>query len=529
MRVIHKNGEIRWIEARTVPILLDGKPASMTTAIDVSEITRVEAELQESERTTRSLLNASDAMLFLADANGVIISANEKFIHQLGLRADAVVGVSVHGMFPEEVIRERKIHFNQVVSSGKPVIFEDARDGSWFENSFYPVLDKSGKVVRVAAYIRDITEKRHMTEALRSSEQQYRTLAEAAHDIIFIINQEDCIEYVNSFGANFLGKPAHMLAGQPRGRFFPPDTSQHQNDYLLQVFRTGEAVASESANIFPGRAIWLNTWLVPLKNAAGKVTSILGVSRDITERKRAEEELRQARDFLEERVAERTEELLDSQEKMRSLTAQTVKTQEEERRTISRELHDDAGQALITLQYSLAAVQNELPENETFSRTRLTDSLKIIDQTMQHIRSLAHSLRPPVLDIGGIDLSLQEYCREQTERTNIPILYRGQDIPGLTDEVSISLYRFVQEGLTNVLKHAQATQVKVRLQYKMGEISISVSDNGHGMKDPDQPGGIGLLGIKERLELLGGRLETHSSKGRGTKLVAYVPWARPRA
>jgi signal transduction histidine kinase len=252
----------------------------------------------------------------------------------------------------------------------------------------------------------------------------------------------------------------------------------------------------------------------------------MGVSRDITERKRAEEELRQARDFLEERVAERTEELLDSQEKMRSLTAQTVKTQEEERRTISRELHDDAGQALITLQYSLAAVQNELPETEAFSRARLTDSLRIIDQTMQHIRSLAHRLRPPVLDIGGIDLSLQEYCREQTERTNIPILYRGQDIPGLTDEISISLYRFVQEGLTNVLKHAQATQVKVRLQYKMGEISISVSDNGRGMKDPDQPGGIGLLGIKERLKLLGGRLETHSSKGRGTKLVAYVPWAR---
>ena len=148
---------------------------------------------------------------------------------------------------------------------------------------------------------------------------------------------------------------------------------------------------------------------------------------------------------------------------------------------------------------------------------------------MQHIRSLAHSLRPPVLDIGGIDLSLQEYCREQAERTQIPIYYQGQDIPGLPDEISISLYRFVQEALTNVLKHAQATQVKVRLQYKKGEISISVIDNGRGMEDPIQPGGMGLLGIRERLKLLGGRLETHSSKGRGTRLVAYVPWARSGA
>ena len=526
MRVIHKNGEIRWIVARTVPIQFNGKPALMTTAIDVSEIKRVEAELRESERTQRSILNASDAMVFLADANGVIISANDEFIQRLGLNADSVAGTVVHGIFPEDVTRERRLGFNRVVSSGKPVIFEDARDGKWFDNSFYPVLDEAGKVVRVTAFIRDITERRRVTEALRISEEKYRTLAEAAHDIIFIIDREDRIEYVNSFGAKFLGKPARQLAGQPRARFFPPDTGQHQADSILQVLRTGEPVSAESAYIFLNQTIWLNTWLVPLKNAAGEVTSVLGVSRDISERKQAEEELRQARDLLEEHVAERTAELLDSQEKMRSLTAQTVKTQEEERRTISRELHDDAGQALITLQYSLAALQSELPETETLSLKRLSDSQKIIDQTMQHIRALAHSLRPPVLDIGGIDLSLQEYCREQSERTRMQILYQGQDIPGLTDEVSISLYRFVQEGLANVLKHAHASQVRVRLQYKKGEISISVLDNGRGMDDSTQGRGMGLDGIRERLKLLDGRLETHSSKGRGTRLVAYVPWPR---
>ena len=433
MRVIHKNGETRWIEARTVPILLEDKPAMMTTAIDVTEIKRAEAELQESERTQRSILNASDAMVFLADANGMIISANDKFVQRLRLKPDAVVGTVVHGIFSEDVAKERKMNYNQVVSSGKPVVFEDLRDGIWFENSFYPVLDKSGKVVRVAAFIRDITEKRRMTEALRTSEEQYRTLAEAAHDMIFIINREDRIEYVNSFGAQFLGQPVQKLVGQPRKVYFPAgDKPAPGGMPSSKSFRTGKAISVESANIFLEQTVWLSTWLVPLKNDAGEVTSVLGVSRDITDRKRSEEELRQARDFLEERVAERTAELLDSQEKMRFLTAQTVKAQEEERRTISRELHDDAGQALITLQYSLAAVQSELPETDAFSRKRLADSLKIIDQTMQHIRSLAHSLRPPVLDIGGIDLSLQEYCREQSQTHASPDHLPGAGYPRLT-------------------------------------------------------------------------------------------------
>ena len=92
LRIFHKNGEMRWLEARTVPILFQGKPGVMTTTIDVSEIKRVEAELQESERTQRSILNASDAMVFLADANGMVISANDKYIQRLGISADAVVG-----------------------------------------------------------------------------------------------------------------------------------------------------------------------------------------------------------------------------------------------------------------------------------------------------------------------------------------------------------------------------------------------------------------------------------------------------
>jgi PAS domain S-box-containing protein len=363
-----------------------------------------------------------------------------------------------------------------------------------------------------------------MTEALRASEEQYRTLAEAAHDMIFTITRDGRIGYVNSFGANFLGLEPQQLIGQPRERLFRSEINPQQEDHIQNVFKTGQAISSENAIKFSNRTIWFNTWLVPLRGSAGEISSILGVSRDITERRKSLEALQQAREQLEERVAERTKELLASQEKLRLLATQTVNAQEKERRSISRELHDEAGQALITLKYDLASIQNELPETDALLRQRLSESMKIIDQTMLHIRDLAHSLRPPVLEVGGIHLSLQDYCQEISGRTHIPISYQGLDIPGIPDETGISLYRFVQEALTNIMKHAHATKVKVRLHYNKGEISLSVSDNGRGMGEPDRSEGLGLLGIKERLNLLGGKLEIHSQKGRGTKLVAHVPW-----
>jgi PAS domain S-box-containing protein len=463
-------------------------------------------------------------LVFLIDLDTVLISTNDKFAERMGMKADTMVGTILSRLFPEDIYRARKVYFDQVISSGNPITFVDENNGTWFDNRFYPIKDVSGKVVRVAIFAQDITERRRMTEALRASEEQYRTLAEAAHDMIFTITRDGRIGYVNSFGANFLGLEPRQLIGQPRERLFRSEINPQQEDHIQNVFKTGQAISSENAIKFSNRTIWFNTWLVPLRGSAGEISSILGVSRDITERRKSLEALQQAREQLEERVAERTKELLASQEKLRLLATQTVNAQEKERRSISRELHDEAGQALITLKYDLASIQNELPETDALLRQRLSESMKIIDQTMLHIRDLAHSLRPPVLEVGGIHLSLQDYCQEISGRTHIPISYQGLDIPGIPDETGISLYRFVQEALTNIMKHAHATKVKVRLHYNKGEISLSVSDNGRGMGEPDRSEGLGLLGIKERLNLLGGKLEIHSQKGRGTKLVAHVPW-----
>ena len=226
-------------------------------------------------------------------------------------------------------------------------------------------------------------------------------------------------------------------------------------------------------------------------------------------------------------MEERTAELTTSQTQLRQLTEQLITAQEEERHRISRELHDEAGQALISLKLGLASIENDIPENKTHARQHLVDSMGIIDQVMYQIRALTHSLRPPVLEIAGINLSLKDYCEEITKRTGLLVYYQGEEIPGLPDEIGISLYRFVQEALTNILKHAHATKAEVRLRYRKKQIVLSVSDNGRGMEDAAQSDGIGLIGIKERISLLGGELQTLSRKGLGVKLTVCVPWPRP--
>jgi len=524
IRVLRKNGEYIWLEVRASPIIMEGKPAIMITGINVTEVRKAHAELQESAKIQQTILNSIDALVFMIDTNRVLISTNDKFVERMGKSADTILGTFLPDLFPEDVYKARKAHLDQVINSGKPITFQDFREGTWFENSFYPILDVSGKVVSIVVFARDITEQRRMTEALRASEEQYRILAEASRDVIFIIGRDDRLLYINSFGANYQGRKAQQLVGRPWWEFSPPNTKESLGENILLVFKTGETISKETDIKFATGTVWFLSMLIPLKDASGEVTSLLGVSRDITERKRSEIALQQARDLLEERVAERTSELSSSQEKLRFLTAQTIFAQEEERRVIARELHDEAGQALITLKYSLAAIENELPISKKATRQRLSDSMKVIDQTTVQIRGLAHSLRPPVLDIGGINLSLQDYCQETSNRTKLPIYYQGVEITGLPDEIGISLYRFVQEAITNILKHAMASEVKVRMQYKKREISISVSDNGRGMEDTAESSGLGLLGIRERLSLIGGNLAIHSRKEQGAMLIATVPW-----
>lgn len=219
-------------------------------------------------------------------------------------------------------------------------------------------------------------------------------------------------------------------------------------------------------------------------------------------------------------------EIRASRERLRYLTGKVVSAQEEERRRVSRELHDQAGQALTVLKMSLSAIRVGLPEEQQKYHEQLTEAIDLTDQTMEQIRLLAHDLRPPVLDTFSLNAALEGLCQEYAGRSDLHVTYQGVELPSLPDAVAISFYRFLQEALTNVAKHARASQVQVILDVHDTSIELSVTDDGkgfasHALLSSDK--GIGLVGAQERFELLGGQLVVRSTPGKGTRLMARAP------
>ncbi|MFO7540472.1 MAG: GAF domain-containing sensor histidine kinase, partial [Chloroflexota bacterium] len=238
------------------------------------------------------------------------------------------------------------------------------------------------------------------------------------------------------------------------------------------------------------------------------------------------------------RVVERNqaqEAILRTKHWLRHLAGWVVNAQEEERQRVSRELHDEAGQALTALKISLELMGESLPAELTAVHTSLDDAIILTDQTMESIRLLAHNLRPPVLDRFGLDASLEGLCRDFADRIQLPIRYQGAELPSLPDATATTLYRFVQEALTNAAKHANASRIEVTLSHDPDKISLLVADDGQGFQvDRSWPwldtntipqiNGMGLRGMVERLMLLGGQLDIDSTPDQGTRLTAVIPY-----
>ena len=217
--------------------------------------------------------------------------------------------------------------------------------------------------------------------------------------------------------------------------------------------------------------------------------------------------------------------LVEQRENIRQMAEHTVAAQEEERQRISRELHDDLGQALTTHLLALRNLQEDLslPSESMFERLQ-----SLHDQSYEilvKIRRLARDLRPPVLDALGLKVAMQTYCTEFTRRTHLPVIFEADSsLPQFPDIYNITLYRILQEALTNIVKHSQASQVWVDLSVEDEMVNLTVQDNGIGFSEEKTlSNGIGLTGLRERITIAGGTLNINSMPRHGTILSAQFP------
>jgi signal transduction histidine kinase len=214
--------------------------------------------------------------------------------------------------------------------------------------------------------------------------------------------------------------------------------------------------------------------------------------------------------------------LKEQRENLREMTERLITAQEQERQHISRELHDDLGQALTLHMISLRNLQNDL----SLANEELFERLQALhDQTHDifiKIRGLAQDLRPPILDALGLKISMQTYCTEFTRRTQLPITFEvDESLPVLPDIYNITLYRVLQEALSNIVKHAKASHVWVDLSREDDNIILTVQDNGLGFNEGQaQSNGMGLSNMRERVTIAGGHFSISSDQRRGTILTA---------
>jgi PAS domain S-box-containing protein len=226
--------------------------------------------------------------------------------------------------------------------------------------------------------------------------------------------------------------------------------------------------------------------------------------------------------------AQLMEQLRTANERLLNLTSRLVSAQEDERRRISLELHDEAGQSLTALKLSLALIQAELPEASESVQAQIREAIALTEKTMNDLRALAHNLHPPAIEAVGLSQTLHDYCMRLARQTGIEITYRDNHLGNLPAHIQISIYRVVQEALTNIVKHSGATRVDVRLDNDAEKIRLKVTDNGRGFisgqpETTENKPGLGLTGIHERMQALGGSLEILSQQGRGTQLITRIP------
>jgi len=502
-RYLHKNGEIVWINVMVSLVRGDfGEPRwAVAVAQDITGRKTMEKALTKSEERYRALSGASFEAVFISE-KGVCLEQNETAEKMFGYTSAEAIGRNgTEWIVPED----REMVMGNMLSGheGRYEVTALRKDGSTFPAEIQArMMHFDGRTVRVTA-LTDHTEHKLAEKALLESETKFKTLVTNTEEIVYVIAEDGTFLLSEGKGLSRLGVNPGEVVGQSVFELYSdfPDMLGAMRRALHGETTTTETwVAGEC----------FRNWYSPHVNTEGE-TVLLGLSVNITDQKQAESKLQ------------------EYQEKLRALAAELTLSEERERRRIAVELHDHVAQSLSMARVQIASAMKAAADTELVAR--LDEVSQSLLQAVHDTRDIMYDLSSPSMDEFGLDAAISEWMDDRiASRHGLTTEFIADEMKNpLDDDTRAIVFRSVRELLTNVVKHARATKVSVRMKVDADTVKVAVEDDGVGFRAPGAAGaesgegGFGLFSIRERMADLGGGLEIESEPGRGCRAVLVIP------
>ena len=512
-------------------------------ARDVTEQKRIE-EAEEARQTSEArlelALEASKAAFFEWDLEKQRGKWNSQMaaIYDFTPAGEEITDEEWRSLLhPDDVSRLREeagqfyrskdeFHFEfRAVPPGRPL--------RWMLSRGRIVRDASGKAVRMIGIHADITQRKLAEEALHREEARLRAAFTQTYSFLVLLTLDGTILEVNEAALRAAGKEREEILGrkfwEPWWAALPDEVEILKNG--VSRSGRGEIVQEECYFCLPdGSRRFAHRTLTPVRDDDGNLTMIVAAGLDLTDQK-------EMRDELEGRVQRRTQELeeknlalLQQTETVRELSGRLLRAQDEERRRIARDLHDSSGQILVAVQLNLIPLQEQARNLSPEFFEGIRQSVELVEQLSKELRTVSYLLHPPLLDEVGLPAALRWYVEGYSERSKIDVqLEVPSELGRLPSDMEMTVFRIVQEGLTNIHRHSGGKQASIRLMRSAEEVCLEIRDNGQGMpgangRSSARPvrAGVGIQGMRERVKQLGGRFEIQSSE-KGTAVNVGLP------
>ena len=515
---------------------------SATRRITRTPVANSHADIQvpgESDEQLRALMDAIPEIMWTSNADGTPNYLNRRWYEYTGHdRKQSAQSSWQKVIHPDDALVandrwRRAIHTGELFQC-EYRLRNRAGEYRWFIARSGPLRVHS----RIAGWLgsaTDIHDLKQTEAAWKESEERYRLMVDGARDYaIFMVNPSNEIVYWSAGAERVFGWSAAEAVGQSGEIIFTPEdrANEAEEKEIERSLRDGFASDRRWHIRKDGTRIWVDGMMRRLDDEkTGALRGFAKIARDATQQYQAEKELQHAHDELEQRVKDRTAELERANDALRkeieqrqALEKQILLITEQERARISQDLHDGICQELTATAFLLKSRARSLESENKLAADSLIEAAQTVHANAQMSRGLAHRLHPIEMGPSGLPSALREFCR----RVNGKVRCRC-DSPRflrLEHNVAVNLYRIAQEAVTNSLKHANGSEIAIRLQRLKDAIVLTVRDDGHGKRRGRR--GLGTLMMKYRAEAIGATLKVESVQARGTTVTCCIPTKRQR-